>query len=219
MVTKETGQASTPTERLRADILGGELAPGERLPEVSLAERYGVGRGAIRTALIELRGEGLVEIEANRGAMVRRIGLEEAIEIAEARKVLEALIAGRAAANGDRTERETLAPIVAAMEEAVATGDNRRYSELNRELHRRIWEVGGHRVANDLVTNLRNRSAHHQYRLAVMPGRAARSLEQHIAIVDAIVAGDVDGAERAMRDHLESVVDVLTQWSDLGVGS
>jgi DNA-binding GntR family transcriptional regulator len=210
-------QQVTPTENLRSDILDGTFSPGERLPEIALAERYSVGRGSIRSALIELRSEGLVEIEANRGAMVRRIGLDEAIEIAEARKALEGLIAARAASNDDAKGRESLTSIVTEMRNAVASGDNRRYSELNRELHGRIWELSGHRVGNDLVANLRNRSAHHQYRLAVMPGRAEESLEQHAAIVDAIVAGEVERAETAMRDHLESVIDVLSRWSELGV--
>lgn len=187
------------------------------MPEIALAERYTVGRGSIRSALIELRSEGLVEIEPNRGAMVRRIGLDEAIEIAEARRSLESLIAGRAASNDDPTGRESLSSILLEMRSTVASGDNRRYSELNRELHGRIWELGGHRVGNDLVTNLRNRSAHHQYRLAVMPGRAEESLEQHAAIVDAVVAGDAEKAEAAMRDHLDSVIDVLRRWSELGV--
>ncbi len=207
----------TPTERLRSDILGGAFAPGERLLEVALAERYAVGRGSIRSALVELRAEGLVDIEANRGAMVRRIGLDEAIEIAEARKVLEGLIAGRAALSEDAGAKESLNRIVDQMRHVVAVRDNSRYSELNRELHRRIWEIGRHRVANDLVANLRDRSAHHQYRLAVMPGRAEESLGQHAAIVDAIVAGDADGSRRAMEHHLDSVIEVLSQWSELGV--
>ncbi|HUG08189.1 MAG TPA: GntR family transcriptional regulator [Acidimicrobiia bacterium] len=206
----------TPTERLRFDILGGAFAPGERLPEVSLAERYAVGRGSIRSALVELRAEGLVDIEANRGAMVRRIGLDEAIEIAEARKVLEGLIAGRAALSDDIGAKESLHRIVDQMRDAVAAKDNSRYSELNRELHRRIWEIGRHRVANDLVAKLRDRSAHHQFRLAVMPGRAEESLGQHAAVVDAIVAGDADGARRAMEHHLDSVIEVLSEWSELG---
>lgn len=206
----------TPTERLRSDILDGAFAPGERLPEVALAERYAVGRGSIRSALVELRAEGLVDIEANRGAMVRRIGLDEAIEIAEARKLLEGLIAARAALNDDRAAKESLLRLVDEMRDAVAVGDNSRYSELNHDLHRRIWEVGRHRVASDLVANLRDRAAHHRFRLAMMPGRALESLDQHAAIVDAIVAGDADSAEKAMHDHLDSVIEVLSQWSDLG---
>lgn len=213
-MAEETKPASA-TEKLRSDIIAGVLVPGERLPEIALTERYSVGRAAIRSALVELRAEGLVDIAANRGAMVRRIGLDEAIEIAEARKVLETLIAAKAALNHDPSD-ESLSRIVGEMREAVSADDNSRYSELNRALHRRIWEIGRHRVGNDLVSNLRNRSAHHQYRLAVMPGRAKESLEQHAAIVDAISSGDADTAARAMEQHLDSVIQVLGQWSELG---
>ena len=205
------------TERLRSDILEGVFAPGERLKEIALADRYSVGRSTIRSALVELRAEGLVDIEANRGAVVRRITLDEAIEIAEARKVLEGLIASSAALSEDAEAKLSLHVIVEEMGDAVAAGDNSRYSKLNRELHSRIWEIGGHTVAHDLVSNLRNRSAHHQFRLAVMPGRSEESLEQHTAIVDAIVAGNPGAAEAAMHDHLDSVIEVLDQWVDSGL--
>jgi DNA-binding GntR family transcriptional regulator len=207
----------TSTGRLRSDILAGVFSPGERLTEVALAEKYSVGRGSIRAALLELRAEGLVDIEANRGAVVRRITVDEAIEIAEARKVLEGLVAGKAALSDDIEAKNSLASIIEEMGSAVSAGDSARYSELNRILHRRIWEIGEHRVANDLVANLRNRSAHHQYRLAMMPGRAEESLAQHAAVVEAIVAGDAETAEKSMREHLSSVIDVLGHWAESGV--
>lgn len=216
-MAQDTDQDPTPTAKLRSDILDGTFAPGERLIEVALADRYSVGRGPVRSALVEMRAEGLVDIEANRGAVVRRITLEEAIEIAEARKVLEGLVSARAASNQDASAKEALQEIVDEMSDSVAAGDNSRYSQLNRLLHKRIWEISRHRVAQDLVANLRDRSAHHQFRLAVMPGRSAESLQQHIAIVDAIIAGDSETAEQAMQDHLDSIVDVLRQWSQMGV--
>ena len=216
-VDHDTDRDLTPTARLRTDILDATFGPGERLPEVALADRYSVGRGAVRAALVELRAEGLVDIEPNRGAVVRRISLEEAIEIAEARKVLEALVAGRAASNRDSAAKGTLLEIIDEMRDSLAGEDYARYSRLNRHLHGRIWEISQHRVAKDLIANLRDRSAHHQFRLAVIPGRSEESLREHLAIVDAIVAGDARGAERAMRDHLTSVIQLLSRWSEIGV--
>jgi DNA-binding FadR family transcriptional regulator len=64
------------------------------------------------------------------------------------------------------------------------------------------------------VANLRNRGAHHQFRLATMPGRSTNSLPQHAAIVDAIIEGDGDAAAQAMHDHLASVQDVLRSWAE-----
>lgn len=216
-MAQENDHDLTPTAKLRTDILDGTFAPGERLIEVALADRYSVGRGAVRAALVELRAEGLIDIEANRGAMVRRITLEEAIEIAEARRVLEALVAARAASRDDSRAKAGLRDIVDEMRASVAAGDNARYSQLNRLLHKRIWDVSEHHVAKDLVANLRDRSAHHQYRLAVMPGRSEESLRQHVAIVDAILAGDSEGAEQAMRDHLSSIIELLHHWSEMGI--
>jgi DNA-binding GntR family transcriptional regulator len=205
------------TDRLRDEILEGVFRPGERLIELNLGERYGVGRAGVRAALLELDSEGLVDREANRGATVRRISLEEAIEIAEVRGMLEGLIARHAAANATADERAELQTIVSDMRDAVGAGDQLAYSKLNVVLHRRLREISRHDIADGLVANLRNRAAHHQYRLALMPGRSEVSLPQHEAIVDAVAAGDRDRAEEAMHQHLASVADVLRQWAELGV--
>jgi len=205
------------TDRLRNDILTGALPPGERLVELQLAERYQIGRAAIRAALLELDSEGLVRREANRGATVRRISLSDAIEITQARGALEGLVARLAAERATDQERTDLQALVAAMEVAVANDARLEYANLNRALHRTLLQIARHEVATDLVANLRNRSAHHQYRLATVTGRANESLGQHRAIVAAIVAGDGEAAEAAMRAHLESVADVLRHWEELGV--
>jgi DNA-binding GntR family transcriptional regulator len=206
------GVALSVTDRLRDDILEGAFPPGERLIELQLTERYGVGRAAIRAALVELEVEGLVQREANRGATVRRISVAEAVEISEARGVLEGLVARLAAERATQAERAELSELIDEMTEAVEQDDRLRYSKLNRTLHATLRRIARHRVADDLVANLRNRAAHHQFRLALVPGRAPESLAQHRAIVAAVIAGDAPVAERAMRDHLASVVDVLRQW-------
>lgn len=193
------------TEQLRFDILAGEFMPGARLIELQLTERYGAGRAAIRSAIVELSAEGLVVHETNRGATVRDIQIDEAIEIAEARAVLEGLIARRAAECATDDERTELDDVIVDMTAAVHAGDQAGYSELNRVLHRRLREISGHATASELVANLRNRGAHQEFRLALVPGRSTVSLPQHGAIVAAIVAGDGDAAERAMHDHLASV--------------
>ncbi len=209
-----TSRADSVTDALRQDILKGRFEPGDRLLEVALAEQYAVGRAAIRSALVELTSEGLVEREANRGATVRRISIAEAIQITEARLVLESLIAGQAARRAGPVEHDELRRIIAAMADAVDGSNGHAYSELNALLHRRLCEASGHDVAAQLVANLRDRAAHHQYRLALMPGRPGESLGQHRAIVDAVVAGDEDAAAAAMAIHLDSVIDVLQRWGD-----
>ncbi len=202
------------TDDLRRDILSGQFEPGDRLLEVPLSEQYECGRAAVRSALVELASEGLIDREANRGATVRRISIDEAIQITEARAALESLIAAQAARNASPQDHAELREIIADMQRAVGEDQGPRYSELNALLHRRLREMSGHEIAAHLVANLRNRAAHHQYRLALMPGRPNESLGQHSAIVDAVVAGDEDGAAAAMGAHLKSVIDVLSRWGD-----
>jgi DNA-binding GntR family transcriptional regulator len=210
-----TAVRRTVSDRLREDILRGTFPPGERLIEVQLSERYDVGRAAIRSALVELDAQGLVQRETNRGATVRRISVAEAVEITEARAALESLVARRAAERATAADRTELEALVADMRRAVRRDDKPGYSQLNRTLHATLPRIARHRVADDLIANLRDRAVHHQFQLSVMPGRAAESLAQHEAIVDAVVAGTPAAAEKAMRSHLESVIEALRQWEHL----
>jgi DNA-binding GntR family transcriptional regulator len=215
MVAKRAAARRTVADRLRDDILEGTFPPGERLIELQLSERYDVGRAAIRSALVELDTQGLVRRETNRGATVRRISVAEAVEITEARAVLESLVARRAAERATAADRKELKVLVAAMRAAVKQDDKPGYSRLNRTLHATLPRIARHRVADDLIANLRDRAVHQQFQLSVLPGRAAESLAQHLAIVDAVVEGKAGAAEMAMRAHLESVIDALRKWEHL----
>ena len=198
---------SSVAEELRSDILGGVFLPGERLVEMDL-------RAAVRAALLQLESEGIVERQANRGAVVRRVSVGEAIEITEARSALESLVAARAARHATSDDADELQGIIDEMRQAVAVDDGAGYSALNKDLHRRIREISGHTVAAEILENLRNRAVQNQYRLAMMPGRQAESLEQHAAIVDAVAAHDEEKAAAAMEDHLKSVIGILNRWGD-----
>lgn len=200
------------TDRLRDDVLAGALPPGTRLVELQLAQRYAASRAAVRNAIGELAKEGLVDREVNRGATVRRVAIDEAVQIVEVRRLLEGLIAARAAAVASDEQRQELQAIVERMRDAVAADRLGEYSELNGLLHGRLRDISGHTVAADMVTILRNRALHHDFRLALVPGRAHDSLGQHESIVEAVVGGDPEAAERAMHAHLESVLTVLRRW-------
>ena len=109
----------------------GELSPGERLVEEELAEQLGQSRGAIRTALLRLEHDRLVVRERNRGARVRRISAEEAVEILEARAALESLAAGYAALRRTDADVKELRKITAEMEKLHAAGELLAMSERN----------------------------------------------------------------------------------------
>lgn len=197
------------TQQIRDAILDAQFAPHQRLIEADLSERYGASRAAVRTALLNLAGEGLVERLPNRGARVRAISVDEAIEIVEVRIGLETLCARKAAENVTPADAEQLRELRGAIEAAVTSGDLVGYSRLNQELDRRIRDLSRHGTATQLLERLRAQSARHQFRLAFHPGRAAQSAPEHIAIIDAIIAADADAAEAATRAHLSGIVEVL----------
>lgn len=205
---------SSVVDQLRADILESVFMPGERLVEFDLCDRYGCGRATVRAALVQLESEGIVERQLNRGAVVRRVTVAEAIEITEARAALEGLAAGRAARFITEEEADELRGIIGDMRQAVDDDDAPAYSGLNKHLHRRLREISRHSIAAEILENLRNRAVQNQYRLAMMPGRQAESLEQHAAIVKGVVNHDEEAASAAMQEHLLSVIGILSSWGD-----
>ncbi|WEH40270.1 GntR family transcriptional regulator [Streptomyces sp. NBC_01218] len=195
--------------QLRQAILRGEMAPAQRLVENELAERFGVTRASIRAALIDLAAQGLVERIRNRGSRVRVVTVEEAVAITECRMALEGLCAAKAAVLATEAQREELTGLGALMAKAVAEGDPLTYSELNHQLHTCVREFSGQRTAVELLERLNGQLVRHQFQLALRPGRPQQSLSEHLAMIEAIVAGEPQAAEQAVRAHLSSVIDVL----------
>lgn len=204
-----SGPAGTAVEAIRDAIADGEFAPNQRLVEADLSEQFGASRAAVRSALLELTSEGLVERVQNRGARVRAVSLGEAVEITEVRMVLEGLLAAKAATRLSDDDRDRLRAIGTAMQDAVASGDLLGYSALNKDLHTLVRDAAGQTTAGSILERLRGQNVRHQFRLAMQPGRPTVSLPQHLDIIDALCAGDPDAAERAMRVHLQSVIEAL----------
>lgn len=201
-------------QQIRDMIVAGDLVPNQRLVEADLAEQLTASRAAIREALGELAVEGLVERVQNRGARVRVIGFDEAIEIAEVRRALEGLCAGKAAERVTDEQADALLAIGAAMEEAVASGDLAAYSTANRELHARVHGISGQRTALAMIDRVRAQSVRQQFALAMKPGRPAVSVGEHLAIIHAIVARDAAAAEASMVAHLDSVIAAMHEVHD-----
>ena len=194
------------TEALRAAILNGEYAPKQRLVEIDLCERFSTSRFILRAALQELSAQGLVEFQRNRGARVRDVSLEEAIEITEVRILLEGHLAARAAERASRTDVAMLRGLVKDMRTAVGKSELLAYSDLNARLHAAIRDIAAHETAARLLRQLRDQTVRHQFSLSLVPGRPKVSLPQHEAIVAAIIAHKPQEAQQAMHEHLQSVI-------------
>jgi DNA-binding GntR family transcriptional regulator len=196
------------TKTLRDAIVSGEYAPNQRLIEADLSATYGASRAAVRTALLELGSEGLVDRLPNRGSRVRAIPLTEAIEILEVRMSLEGLCAAKAAENITDAEVAEFTKLRADILTA-SESDLFEYSRLNQQLDRRIREIANHPTAIAILERLRAQGVRHQFRLAFYPGRAAVSAPEHAAIIDAITSRNAARAEAETRAHLRSVIQAL----------
>jgi DNA-binding GntR family transcriptional regulator len=196
----------TVTDALRAAILNGEYAPRQRLVEIDLCERFGTSRFILRSALQDLAGQGLVEFQRNRGARVREVSIDEAIEITEVRILLEGLLAARAAERVTKSEAAMLRKLVKDMRVAVDKSELLTYSDLNAQLHSAIRDIAAHETAARLLRQLRDQTVRHQFSLSLVPGRPSVSLPQHEAIVAAITGRRPELAKQAMEEHLQSVI-------------
>jgi DNA-binding GntR family transcriptional regulator len=213
------GGATPLRQALREAILRGEYTPGERLVEAQLIERFQASRFNVRAALQELATDGLIEVQRNRGAHVRKVSLAEAVEITEVRMVVEGLVAARAAEHVTAGQETELDEIGVLMRRAVEAGEFRRYSDLNQRLHALIRQIAGHHTADRIVETLRGQLVRHQFMVSLLPGRPATSLPQHERIIAAIRDHDPKAAEAAMREHIASVVEALRSMDYFGVPS
>lgn len=211
------GQAGQQSDRrpvvaaVRDAIVRGEFVPNQRLVEADLSARFAASRATVRAALLELGNEGLVERMPNRGARVRAISLDEAVEISEVRMVIEGLCSAKAAERVTGAQARELKAIGRSMRKAVSGGDVLGYSELNQQLHRRVLEISDQQAATGVLERLRAQSVRHQFRLAMRPGRPAVSLPEHLSIIEAICAHRPEAAEQAARTHLSSVIGALRE--------
>jgi DNA-binding GntR family transcriptional regulator len=202
----ETAMATnTSYDALREAIVRGDIAPDARLVESDLSTTFDMSRGAVRTALIRLEQEGLVTREPHRGARVRKVSDEEAVEILQARAVLEGLAVRQSAERIDPTGAERLQACLARQRELLEVGDLLGASDANAVLHATLLELSRHGTAVRLIHALNSQTVRYQYRTILIPGRSAASIAEHAAIVEAVVAGRPDEAEAAMRNHLFNV--------------
>jgi DNA-binding GntR family transcriptional regulator len=196
-------------DALREAIVRGDIAPEARLVESEISTNFKMSRGAVRTALIRLEEEGLVVREPHRGARVRKVSDDEAVEILQVRAVLEGLAVRLTAERIDDAGVARLRALLERHRELLEGGDLLGASDANADLHAALLELSGHGTARRLIRALNSQTVRYQYRTILIPGRPAASVAEHTAIVEAVVAGRADDAEAAMRSHLFNVASAV----------
>ena len=190
--------------QLADEIVLGHFAPGVRLDELMLAERFGVSRTPVREALKQLASTGLVVWRPNRGSTVASLGPQQLDSLFEAIGELEAACARHAALRLDDAERARLIALHGQSRQAMQAGDVDRYDTLNRALHQ-VLILGAHNpVLADTASVLHHRAAPFRRTQFRQLERIGESFAEHSAIVEAVLARDAVAAHREMRHHLLS---------------
>lgn len=195
-------------------ILTGELAPGSSLREVELANRLGVSRTPIREALHRLAEYGVVEMRANHGALVRRLGREELIHFHQMREALEGLAAELACGQLSSADFDRLEALAEAARDESAPGYFEAFDRFDVELHSLIGTRSGNPLLSREIVKLHGLTMliHDQIeRVLIATGRipvGERSeirlmcWNQHLAIMTALRSGDPEACRRTMVEHL-----------------
>jgi DNA-binding GntR family transcriptional regulator len=199
-------------ELLEEAILEGELKPGERLRAEALARRFGTSRTPVREALLQLEGQGLVEVEPNRGAVVRSFDRDDVRDLYEVRALIEPHAAARAATRIDSGQLERMRALcVKAERRSTKVADQIVYNE---EFHRIVVTAAG---SPRLEAALRAVAGiPRAFRAAFWhdDGQREQSLFCHRQIVHALEHRQPRLAEAVMRMHIVGAIEFLTEVID-----
>lgn len=188
---------------LEEEILTGKLKAGEQLKEQALSAKLGVSRTPIRSALHRLAEDGLVEISANRGATVVGVSAEDVRNIYLIRERLEGLASRLAAERIDDEGKAELKNSVELAEFYISRMDAEKLKEQDTEFHKIIYEASGNRPLCKTLSDLHKNIKSYRKNSLLVSGRVEKSVAEHREILEAILAGDADEADRLTSLHIK----------------
>ncbi|WP_328914311.1 MULTISPECIES: GntR family transcriptional regulator [unclassified Streptomyces] len=196
---------------LRAALTAGELRPGVVYSAPTLAAELGVSATPVREAMLDLAKEGLVEAVRNKGFRITEITDKDLDEYTEIRELIEAPTIARATVVATAEQLEALRPQALEIVEAARGHDLIGYLEADRRFHLGLLALAGNNHLVEVVSDLRKRSRLYGLNRLDSTGRLVDSAEEHIELLDLMLAGDAAGAEACMRRHLGHI---RSLWAD-----
>jgi DNA-binding GntR family transcriptional regulator len=205
----------TIVQSILADVFQGSLCAGQHLVTQELADRFGVSHTPIREALIALAGVGIIDLLPNRGAVVRRVTPKDVREICQVRRALECEAARRACGRIAPAELNNLANELQRLTKTPARSAG-RFVETARRVDSEFHDLVANSCGNAFLANELNRLkilfrafrdmsyTHHKAQNDL--GRLVEEAHEHLAVVEAIAAGDRREAARTMSRHIKSGV-------------
>ncbi|MGW1895446.1 GntR family transcriptional regulator [Streptomyces sp. NPDC002004] len=190
---------------LRASLIAGELRPGQVYSAPALAEDFGISATPVREAMLDLAREGLVEPVRNKGFRVTEVNERDLDQYTEIRLLIEVPMTGRITRSVGREQLEALRPVAEEIVRAARAHDLIGYLEADRRFHLTLLGLAGNERLVETVGDLRKRSR--LYGLVALDERdeLVPSAEEHLELLDLMLAGDAEGAEACMTRHLGHV--------------
>ncbi|ONG58130.1 hypothetical protein BKE38_03305 [Pseudoroseomonas deserti] len=189
---------------LEALIWSGALPPGARLNEVTLARQLGVSRGPVREAARALERTGLVTVILNRGAFVRTLTIDEAMQIYELNSVLFGSAAARLAVACTGEQAMTLRAIVDRMDQRIAVGDAEGFFAGNIEFHEQLMAFSGNAAMEAVYLDHTRKLSMLRRRSFDRAGSMAEANAEHRRLLESILAGDATAARQQAEQHTRS---------------
>jgi len=186
-------------ELLRERIFSGELAPGSWIDEMRLAEEYGISRTPMREALKVLAAEGLVTMKVRRGAYVTEVNDKDQRDVYHLLSLLEADAAGVVATQATPAQLQELQELHLALAQAV--NDREKFFEINERFHMRLLEIADNRWRDQMVADLRKVMKLNRHNSLLKSGRIEESLNEHQALMDALLARNAAASVARMQAH------------------
>jgi len=183
---------------LREAILSGAFAPGEWLRQESLAAAIGVSRIPVRTALLQLESEGLVNFHPQRGARVRTLSAAQINEIYRLRTLLESYALRLSMTKMTPARLQSLRDLAAQLDEQPEGG---QFLDVRVKFYRELYDAENNPLLVEMIEELRSHVG--RYLLSFRFDGQHRS--RHLELVNHVESGDLTGAEAWLYSHLESV--------------
>lgn len=194
------------TQTLRAAVISGGLRPGVVYSAPSLAAQFGVSATPVREAMLDLAKEGLIDVVRNKGFRVTELSEKDLDDLCQLRALIEVPTVHQVAeTEADPAVIERLRGLAAGIEDAAHRHDLITHVTLDMEFHLELLSLAGNAHLVETVRSLRARSRLYGLRSLAERDELVPSSREHAELLDLIVAGDAEGAERLMDRHIRHV--------------
>jgi DNA-binding GntR family transcriptional regulator len=188
---------------LRDRIVDGSLKMGQTLSERSISEELGVSKSPVREALAQLRDEGLVSIEPQKGARVFSLSEAEVTQICDFRQAIETATFELALSRDPKGLQKDMERVVSNMEKERTAGNESGYLALDTAFHQLIFEHAGNDYLSASYTRYVGKIAALRTHLAKLPQHTELSFQEHQGIVGAVRTGDMAVIRSLLAEHID----------------